>query len=1212
MRLNHLLATFWIGFLVATTVSAQQESLSGEWQNESDSALEEGENPPVDFQSEGVAPEGESTLQGEDFINSEDADEQEYQELQSLYDNPDATENFQLGSEYNDSDQGGTASQASGLFRENTVASNSSGLKRQRVICRARRNPTEAHQNQSGDVNIDETIECPGQSEEELYAHEPVKAVDENVLTDLSQYGNDGEIVGDVDIDDDGINFGGPNDYVKLPSNNFRPTSNFSNTGITVAAWVRWSGLSGNVSGIWGGTGPGTSMLHFEFNREVDGDLRIRLDDFGGKNSNNYFLEPGIMNVGEWVHVAATYDPETCIGRLYKNGQQVKSRKECAGTIRIDDFHYLGNSSQPSAQRGWDGHIQAFTMWQDPLDKGEIESVMDGDFDPRDDRLVGYWVFGERERLPGEIADRICRDRGYEMGHHHQESAGAHQVDLYCYNPQAPENCESNGWHCTESKPIEVSNPDGNSWTEIDNDNYEDHIEPLLPDTEIKDENRPCWQAELTATCERSANQSEEVDLDQMALGSEQGLEEQFGDCEPVKSEEGGGDQTETVTEEETCLVDQDPSWDSCSASRDVSIKECPDQTQMTDTERDRAGCDDTEVCESGKCVASPDYEEMCEGDAEYSPEHGQCRVSGQCPDDSSYDSSTDRCEKDASKETASETIHTTYLQPDAETYCNGGGWHSTPDSLCEEFGYEHSLSCVPDTGSSAYLECANGKSSHTCPDGYNRDGSTCYTQPDCPTGTSYSGDNTCSGEPSWQEGCPSGTDYDGDRDNYLSSTYDRGLCVADPSYDVVTDEWDDDGCLDYFQELEEYDGCQAQTWNDWSDGGADADGGSCNASFDGLKVCEGDSVHAQLSRVPYIDSRLPTEVSVEEMTCDYEGLEEPQNRCEGMEEDPDCEQVDEECLHENSHDRLSDWCGTEERTYECEETVELEGETTDRTQYVECEGGETLVCDGQGSCTNPEQDSNDQGFKDWAAGQSMVDDMVDEQDCSGSDCRIFSGEERKCRTAAHDAIWDCCNLEAKEDAVDSEEYYEAIIQAGRESADSMLSLDTTTLVGGNLEAVLKVLVPCYEEEEELAVERKQNFTVKIGTYCDEEIDLLVGSICVQYETTFCKFDTEMARLMQEEARKQLGIGWGEPENPQCRGLTQDELKDVDWSKIPTEKWKSVMESSGSMPTEDDIQDQLPSQDELEDMGPEDLGDGNLKQDVDGVEEMESFDPQNQ
>ncbi|NBX70233.1 MAG: hypothetical protein EBR01_14930 [Proteobacteria bacterium] len=35
-----------------------------------------------------------------------------------------------------------------------------------------------------------------------------------------------------------------------------------------------------------------------------------------------------------------------------------------------------------------------------------------------------------------------------------------------------------------------------------------------------------------------------------------------------------------------------------------------------------------------------------------------------------------------------------------------------------------------------------------------------------------------------------------------------------------------------------------------------------------------------------------------------------------------------------------------------------------------------------------------------------------------------------------------------------------------------------------------------------------------------------------------CRFGTKLARLINSQGRAQLGLGWGDVEGPDCRGLT--------------------------------------------------------------------------
>lgn len=73
-----------------------------------------------------------------------------------------------------------------------------------------------------------------------------------------------------------------------------------------------------------------------------------------------------------------------------------------------------------------------------------------------------------------------------------------------------------------------------------------------------------------------------------------------------------------------------------------------------------------------------------------------------------------------------------------------------------------------------------------------------------------------------------------------------------------------------------------------------------------------------------------------------------------------------------------------------------------------------------------------------------------------------------------------------------------------------------------------------------------------IGDYCSEKWPL-VG--CVQKKKTYCCFSSPLARIIQEGGRPQLGIGWGSPEAPQCRGFTPEEFQKIDFSKVNFSEW---------------------------------------------------------
>jgi len=72
-----------------------------------------------------------------------------------------------------------------------------------------------------------------------------------------------------------------------------------------------------------------------------------------------------------------------------------------------------------------------------------------------------------------------------------------------------------------------------------------------------------------------------------------------------------------------------------------------------------------------------------------------------------------------------------------------------------------------------------------------------------------------------------------------------------------------------------------------------------------------------------------------------------------------------------------------------------------------------------------------------------------------------------------------------------------------------------------------------------------------IGSYCS----LKVLGVCVQKKKTFCCFSSPLARIIQEQGRRQLGISWGSPKHPNCRGFTPEEFQRIDFSRIDFSEW---------------------------------------------------------
>jgi conjugal transfer mating pair stabilization protein TraN len=104
-------------------------------------------------------------------------------------------------------------------------------------------------------------------------------------------------------------------------------------------------------------------------------------------------------------------------------------------------------------------------------------------------------------------------------------------------------------------------------------------------------------------------------------------------------------------------------------------------------------------------------------------------------------------------------------------------------------------------------------------------------------------------------------------------------------------------------------------------------------------------------------------------------------------------------------------------------------------------------------------------------------------------------------------------------------------------------------------------LCRCSGGEKGLALKREKGLCHLVGTYCSRK-DSVFGQ-CLEKKTNFCCFGSKLARIFQEQGRKQLGIDWGSANSPNCRPLTLDELKSLDFSKFDMEELFDALLSKG-------------------------------------------------
>lgn len=73
----------------------------------------------------------------------------------------------------------------------------------------------------------------------------------------------------------------------------------------------------------------------------------------------------------------------------------------------------------------------------------------------------------------------------------------------------------------------------------------------------------------------------------------------------------------------------------------------------------------------------------------------------------------------------------------------------------------------------------------------------------------------------------------------------------------------------------------------------------------------------------------------------------------------------------------------------------------------------------------------------------------------------------------------------------------------------------------------------------------------------------------------YCCFSNILEKVVQVQARKQLGLNFGSSSSPNCRGLTLDELSRVDFSKMDFSEVAAEIQKKIAMPNVADVEGRI-------------------------------------
>ncbi|PVZ84210.1 type-F conjugative transfer system mating-pair stabilization protein TraN [Serratia sp. S1B] len=118
-------------------------------------------------------------------------------------------------------------------------------------------------------------------------------------------------------------------------------------------------------------------------------------------------------------------------------------------------------------------------------------------------------------------------------------------------------------------------------------------------------------------------------------------------------------------------------------------------------------------------------------------------------------------------------------------------------------------------------------------------------------------------------------------------------------------------------------------------------------------------------------------------------------------------------------------------------------------------------------------------------------------------------------------------------------------------------------------------LASCTSEEKALGKAKENLLTVSTGEFCSKK---LLG-VCLEKKRSYCQFDSKLAQIVQQQGRNwQLGIGFGGADNPDCRGITVEELQRINFDRLDFSNFYNDLIANQKVPNNDVLLERVRNQ----------------------------------
>jgi conjugal transfer mating pair stabilization protein TraN len=112
---------------------------------------------------------------------------------------------------------------------------------------------------------------------------------------------------------------------------------------------------------------------------------------------------------------------------------------------------------------------------------------------------------------------------------------------------------------------------------------------------------------------------------------------------------------------------------------------------------------------------------------------------------------------------------------------------------------------------------------------------------------------------------------------------------------------------------------------------------------------------------------------------------------------------------------------------------------------------------------------------------------------------------------------------------------------------------------------IIQMIHSCEQPEYELAAKKQLKVCKDLGTFCAKRSP--VSGLCLIRKESYCCYNSPLARILNEQIKPQLGMGFGTPEIPECSGIKVADLNRVDWNRVNLDEWIAILAQTNHLPT---------------------------------------------